>query len=92
MDGADNRDRPILIDKVLTPDSARFWPAQEYDPGRDPPGFDKQDVRNYLQELADKGRWNKNPPGPTLPHEVVRNTMAQYLEAHQALTGLQLNW
>ncbi len=92
MDGVDDHDQPILINEVLTPDSARFWLDQEYESGRDQPGFDKRYVRDYLQELADKGRWNKNPPGPTLPHEVVRNTMAQYLEAHQALTGLQLNW
>lgn len=82
---------PILIDEVLTPDSSRFWPASEYQPGRDQVSFDKQYLRNYLQELVDAGRWNKTPPGPPLPEEIVRNTQARYLEAYRLLTGQTLS-
>ena len=81
---------PILIDEVLTPDSSRFWPANEYEPGRDQSSIDKQYVRNYLQQLADNDRWNKTPPGPALPDEIIRNTLAKYLEALRALTGQEL--
>jgi phosphoribosylaminoimidazole-succinocarboxamide synthase len=82
--------KPILIDEVLTPDSSRFWPADQYKPGADQPSFDKQYVRNYLQGLVDKGQWNKTPPGPILPDEVVHNTLAKYLEAYRLLTGRKL--
>jgi phosphoribosylaminoimidazole-succinocarboxamide synthase len=85
IDGNDAR--PILIDEALTPDSSRFWPAATYQPGRDQPSFDKQYVRNYLQDLVDRGRWNKTPPGPELPEEIVSNTLAKYLEAYRLLTG-----
>lgn len=85
IDGSSSE--PILIDEVLTPDSSRFWPADQYAPGRDQPSFDKQYVRNYLQELVDKGRWNKTPPGPTLPQEIVSNTLSKYLDAYRLLTG-----
>ncbi len=81
---------PILIDEVLTPDSSRFWPADEYEPGRDQDSYDKQYVRNYLQKLVNAGQWDKNPPGPELPDEVVRNTLAKYLEAYERLTGSAL--
>ena len=81
---------PILIDEVLTPDSSRFWPAEHYAPGTDQPSFDKQYVRNYLQELVDRGQWNKTPPGPALPEDVVGNTLAKYLEAYRLLTGKKL--
>jgi phosphoribosylaminoimidazole-succinocarboxamide synthase len=74
---------PILIDEALTPDSSRFWPADQYEVGRDQPSFDKQYLRNYLETLA----WNKTPPGPVLPEEVVRNTRAKYIEAYERLTG-----
>ena len=74
---------PILIDEALTPDSSRFWPADQYEMGRDQPSFDKQYLRNYLETLA----WNKTPPGPALPEEVVRNTRAKYVEAYERLTG-----
>lgn len=74
---------PILIDEVLTPDSSRFWPADEYAPGRDQPSFDKQYVRNYLAGLA----WDKTPPGPVLPPDVVQRTHDRYLEAFTRLTG-----
>jgi len=74
---------PILIDEALTPDSSRFWPADQYAPGRDQPSFDKQYVRNYLETLT----WNKTYPGPVLPDEVVTNTRAKYVEAYEKLTG-----
>jgi phosphoribosylaminoimidazole-succinocarboxamide synthase len=76
----------ILIDEVLTPDSSRFWPAAEYEPGRSQPSFDKQFVRDYLETLD----WNKTPPAPALPAEVVAKTQAKYLEAYQRLTGKPL--
>lgn len=75
----------MLIDEILTPDSSRFWPADEYEPGRDQDSFDKQYVRNYLQELVEAGKWDKTPPGPALPEDVVRNTLARYEEARQRL-------
>ncbi|MDW8310128.1 MAG: phosphoribosylaminoimidazolesuccinocarboxamide synthase [Verrucomicrobiales bacterium] len=73
----------ILIDEVLTPDSSRFWPADQYAPGRSQPSFDKQFVRDYLETLD----WDKTPPGPVLPPEVVAKTSAKYLEAYERLTG-----
>ena len=72
----------ILIDEVLTPDSSRFWPADQYQPGRGQPSFDKQFVRDYLETLD----WNKTPPAPSLPPEVVARTQAKYLEAYERLT------
>lgn len=77
----------ILIDEVLTPDSSRFWPAQKYEPGRPQESFDKQYVRDYLEEV----KWNKKPPAPPLPQEVVRNTQKKYLDAYQKLTGRNLS-
>ena len=76
----------ILIDEVLTPDSSRFWPADHYEPGRGQPSFDKQFVRDYLETLD----WNKQPPGPVLPGEIVEKTSAKYLEAYERLTGKAL--
>jgi phosphoribosylaminoimidazole-succinocarboxamide synthase len=76
----------ILIDEVLTPDSSRFWPASEYAPGRGQPSFDKQFVRDYLETLA----WDKTPPGPVLPKDIVEKTTAKYLEAYERLTGKKL--
>jgi len=73
----------ILIDEVLTPDSSRFWTADQYAPGRSQPSFDKQFVRDYLETLA----WDKTPPAPALPEEIVRRTGAKYLEAYERLTG-----
>lgn len=87
----DGGDEPILIDEALTPDSSRFWPADQYAPGRDQPSFDKQYVRNYLQDLVDNGRWDKMPPGPALPREVVNHTLEKYLLAYSKLTGGELN-
>lgn len=82
---------PILIDEAMTPDSSRFWPADEYQPGRDQSSFDKQYVRNHLQALVDDGRWNKEPPGPALPDDVVNNTAKKYRQAYELLTGRALN-
>ncbi|MBI1826587.1 MAG: phosphoribosylaminoimidazolesuccinocarboxamide synthase [Planctomycetes bacterium] len=76
----------LLIDEVLTPDSSRFWPADRYQPGRDQDSFDKQYVRNYLTMLVEAGQWNKTPPGPELPAEIVANTAAKYREAVRRLT------
>ena len=76
----------ILIDEVLTPDSSRFWPADQYGPGQGQPSFDKQFVRDYLETLT----WDKNPPGPALPEEVVNKTSAKYLDAYERLTGKAL--
>ena len=72
-----------LIDEVLTPDSSRFWPVDEYRVGISPPSFDKQFVRDYLESLT----WNKQPPAPSLPAEVIARTAAKYREAEQRLTG-----
>jgi len=76
----------ILIDEILTPDSSRFWPADSYKPGQDQPSFDKQFVRNWLETQP----WNKTPPAPTLPEEVVQGTRKRYVEAYERLTGK--NW
>jgi phosphoribosylaminoimidazole-succinocarboxamide synthase len=76
----------ILIDEVLTPDSSRFWPAGAYQPGKGQPSFDKQFVRDYLETLD----WDKTPPGPALPPDVVSKTTAKYLEAYERLTGRKL--
>ncbi len=76
----------ILIDEVLTPDSSRFWPADQYQPGKGQPSFDKQFVRDYLETLD----WNKTPPAPALPADVVAKTQAKYLEAYERLTGKPL--
>jgi phosphoribosylaminoimidazole-succinocarboxamide synthase len=76
----------ILIDEVLTPDSSRFWPADQYSPGRGQPSFDKQFVRDYLETLD----WNKTPPAPALPADIVAKTQAKYLDAYKKLTGKDL--
>ncbi len=73
----------ILIDELLTPDSSRFWPMDEYATGRNPPSFDKQFVRDYLEEI----RWDKCPPAPELPSEVAAKTAEKYREALVRLTG-----
>jgi len=79
-------DKLIWIDEALTPDSSRFWPADGYLPGRSQPSFDKQYVRDYLERIG----WNKQPPGPELPPEVVEATRARYREAYRQLTGHEL--
>jgi phosphoribosylaminoimidazole-succinocarboxamide synthase len=73
----------ILIDEILTPDSSRFWPAETYEVGTSPLSFDKQFVRDYLETLV----WDKTPPAPELPEDVVENTRAKYVEAYELLTG-----
>lgn len=81
--GLDGQGRLTLMDEILTPDSSRFWPADSYRPGVNPPSFDKQFVRDYLETLD----WNKQPPGPELPPDIVAKTAAKYREALQRLTG-----
>src|SRR5438067_773722 len=76
-----------LADEVLTPDSSRFWPSDKYEPGKTQESFDKQYVRDYLEEI----RWNKQPPAPALPPEVAQRTSEKYLEAYQSLTGRELD-
>jgi phosphoribosylaminoimidazole-succinocarboxamide synthase len=76
-----------LADEVLTPDSSRFWPADKYAPGRSQESYDKQFVRNYLEDI----RWNKLPPAPALPPEVARRTSEKYVEAYSQLTGRTLD-
>jgi phosphoribosylaminoimidazole-succinocarboxamide synthase len=76
-----------LADEVLTPDSSRFWPAEKYEPGRAQDSFDKQYVRDYLEEI----RWNKQAPAPALPVDVVRRTSEKYVEAYHQLTGRELD-
>lgn len=80
------RDRLMLIDEVLTPDSSRFWPSDAYTPGLPQPSFDKQYVRDYLERI----RWNKQPPVPALPDLVVEQTRQRYVEAFRRLTGQEL--
>ncbi len=77
----------ILIDEVLTPDSSRFWPADEYEPGRPQKSFDKQFLRDYLTEIG----WAKQPPPPKLPDEIIQKTREKYLEALRRITGIELN-
>ena len=77
----------VLADEVLTPDSSRFWPADKYQPGQAQGSFDKQYVRDYLEEI----RWNKQPPAPALPPEVATQTSEKYLEAYRRLTGRELS-
>jgi phosphoribosylaminoimidazole-succinocarboxamide synthase len=76
----------VLIDEVLTPDSSRFWPSDAYEPGHGQPSFDKQFVRDYLEEI----HWNKQPPVPSLPDEVIRRTREKYVDAFRLLTGREL--
>ncbi len=84
--GIESSGKIILIDEALTPDSSRYWPADQYRPGTNPPSFDKQYVRDYLESL----NWNKQPPAPRLPEDVVARTRDLYLEAFRRLTGRPL--
>ena len=86
--GTDADGALMLIDEVLTPDSSRFWPADLYKPGRVQPSFDKQFVRDYL----DKIKFNRTPPAPALPVEIVQKTRTKYIEAYSRLTGGQFPW
>ncbi len=81
--GIDEKERLMLADEAFTPDSSRFWPADEYEPGGPQPSFDKQYVRDYCEGLG----WDKTDPGPELPPEVVEGTRARYVEAFELLTG-----
>jgi len=81
--GLDENGKLHLIDEALTPDSSRFWPADQYQPGMSPPSFDKQFVRDYLETLD----WDKTDPGPRLPEEIIRKTAEKYREAQRLLTG-----
>ncbi|MXZ55421.1 MAG: phosphoribosylaminoimidazolesuccinocarboxamide synthase [Gammaproteobacteria bacterium] len=83
----EDNSEPILIDEIFTPDSSRFWPADDWEPGREQSSFDKQIVRNYLETVVSEGAWDKKPPGPELPGHVVEGTMQRYLEAYELLTG-----
>ena len=86
--GSDDAGELMLIDEVLTPDSSRFWPAETYQAGRDQDSFDKQYVRNYLEEI----KFNKQPPGPVLPKEIIQATRQKYLQAYTLLTGEAFPW
>ena len=77
----------LLIDEMMTPDSSRYWPKDTYSPGGPQPSFDKQYVRDYLESI----KWNKQPPVPSLPADVVENTRAKYLDAYRRLTGRELD-
>ena len=79
-------DNLILIDEVFTPDSSRFWPKDEYEPGKSQSSFDKQFVRDYLSEVG----WNKKPPAPHLPEHVIHRTSEKYLEAYRLIVGQEL--
>ena len=85
-DGRSDADRLIVIDEMLTPDSSRFWPRDEYRPGGPQPSFDKQFVRDFLERI----KWNKQPPVPSLPDDVVAKTREKYVEAFRRLTGREL--
>jgi phosphoribosylaminoimidazole-succinocarboxamide synthase len=82
---------PLLIDEIFTPDSSRFWPADLWQPGQEQQSFDKQIVRNYLETVVEAGEWDKTPPGPVLPDEVVDKSIARYHEAYELLTGDKLD-
>jgi phosphoribosylaminoimidazole-succinocarboxamide synthase len=86
--GLDEGGKLLLIDEVLTPDSSRFWPADSYEPGKDQPSFDKQFVRDYL----DKVQFNRQPPGPALPANIVSKTRKKYVEAYTRITGQEFPW
>ena len=82
--GLDEEGKLVLGDEAFTPDSSRFWPADEYEPGGPQPSYDKQFVRDYAESLG----WDKTPPGPELPDDVIRGTRARYLEAFERVTGI----
>ena len=85
--GLDENDQLIVMDEMLTPDSSRFWPADEYQVGISPPSYDKQFVRDYLETLD----WNKTAPGPGVPADVIAGTAAKYAEALRRLAGIVLD-
>ena len=81
----------FLLIEIFTPDSSRFWPADDWQPGREQASFDKQIVRNYLETVVASGEWDKTSPGPVLPDEVIDRSIARYLEAFHLLTGEHLS-
>jgi phosphoribosylaminoimidazole-succinocarboxamide synthase len=81
----------ILIDEVLTPDSSRFWPGESYRPGQPQPSLDKQPVRDYLEELVAEGRWDREPPGPDLPENVLHSTSERYRAVFERITGFAID-
>ena len=86
--GLDAQDQLVLMDEVLTPDSSRFWPVESYALGGNPPSYDKQFVRDWLEQVRIDGQaWNKTPPAPVLPQDVIEKTTAKYREAFERLTG-----
>ncbi len=85
--GTDADGRLYVMDEMLTPDSSRYWPADEYQVGTSPPSYDKQIVRDYLETLD----WDKRPPGPKLPPEVIERTRARYAEALEKLAGISID-
>ena len=84
-DDGNPTDELLLIDEVLTPDSSRYWPAEDYEAGREQDNFNKQIFRNWLQEMCNQGGWDKTPPGPDVPQEVVAKTIEKYIEAARRL-------
>ncbi|MCF6158148.1 MAG: phosphoribosylaminoimidazolesuccinocarboxamide synthase [wastewater metagenome] len=84
--GITEDNRILLVDEILTPDSSRFWPLEDYKPGKSQPSYDKQFIRDYLECV----RWDKNPPAPKLPPEIIQKTSEKYLEAYKVLTGKSL--
>ena len=84
--GLDERDNLIVMDEMLTPDSSRFWPADEYVLGKNPPSFDKQFARDYLESI----HWDKAPPAPNVPQSVIDGTVLRYRQAYERLTGQSL--
>jgi len=89
--GSDGVEKVILVDEVLTPDSSRFWPAGQYEPGHGQPSFDKQPLRDYLDAERRAGRWDGNYPPPKLPKEVIDATSERYLDIYRRLTGHSLD-
>ena len=85
--GLDGDGNIVLADEVLTPDSSRYWPADAWAPGATPPSFDKQFVRDYASSTG----WDKNPPAPALPDDIVTRTRAKYVEAYERITGLSFD-
>ena len=85
--GVDENGELILIDELLTPDSSRFWDKSKYEVGKSQPSFDKQFVRDYLLAI----KWNKKPPAPNLPDEIIRGTSEKYLQALKVLAGVKLS-
>lgn len=84
--GITEDNKVILIDEALTPDSSRFWPLDGYKPGKPQPSYDKQFIRDYLESI----QWDKNPPAPTLPPEIIQKTSEKYLNAYKVITGKNL--